>query len=307
MAAFLGLGLLASFACQGAVGAAMQPARETLVRLAASVASESDGAQADFAAVALVAVIRAYETEFERLSVPGQVSRRELARQSRWALSLERFLEELHAALEELDAGAPVRILVAPPAAVQLLVGERLVEVSSPRIAGPEDLDAEIVARFCESFPCDPQILESQLRSREPAALEGGWSFRAGMGSTFETPDGLGFMFADVHGRGVKEAVCRKLHAELMRLADALGVAQRRGRAIDFDVLTLESPGRGDNQRVVLSRDGARLRMDLPTLGRVPAVVEVAREWLRARAQGRPHRQLFPRSDLLLAGLLSGP
>ena len=124
------------------------------------------------------------------------------------------------------------------------------------------------------------------------------------MGSTFETPDGLGFMFTDVRRRGAKEAACRKVHAELNRLADALAREQRRGRRVDFEVLSLESPGRGDNQRIVTSRGGARMRIDLPALARAPAVVEVAREWLRARAQGRDHRQLFPRSDLLLAGLL---
>ena len=72
-------------------------------------------------------------------------------------------------------------------------------------------------------------------------------------------------------------------------------------------MLALVSPGAGDDERVVLSRDGARLRMDLPALSRAPAVVEIAREWLRARVLGRSHRQLFPRSERLLAGLLTTP
>lgn len=305
--AFVALWLFSVGNCVAAVGAAAEPARETLVRLAASVVDEIGEVQADFAAVALGEVIRAYETEFERLSVPGQVSRKELARQSRWALSLERFLEQLYLARDELDDGAPVRILVAPPSPVQFLIGESLVEVSSPRIETRGSLEAEIVAQYCELFLCDPEILASQAQLQRAARPVGGWSFRAGMGSTFETPDGLGFMFADVRGRGAKEAACRKVHAELKRLADALLAARRRGLAVEFEVLALEPPGDGVNHRVLLSRAGGQLLIDLPVLTRAPAVVEVAREWLRARVLGRRHRQLFPRSDLLLAGLLSRP
>lgn len=302
----LAAGLILALAGGGfdAAGTPVRGDRESgaLTRLAGSLLAEDPGVQADFAAIAVGEVIRVHELELDRLSVPGQVSRREIAKQYRWARALEAFLDDLYLARDELDQGVPVELVVAPPAPVQLLVGERLVELSSPRIENPTSLESDIVALFCEGFPCDLAVLEPP--EPPPQRPVGGWSFRAGMGSTFETPDGLGFMFTDVRRRSEKEAACRKVHAELNRLADALAREQRRGRRVDFEVLSLESPGRGDNQRIVTTRSGSRMRMDLPVLARAPAVVEVAREWLRARAEGRSHRQLFPRSDLLLAELL---
>jgi hypothetical protein len=73
---------------------------------------------------------------------------------------------------------------------------------------------------------------------------------------------------------------------------------------VDFDALRLESAAAAHEQYVVLTPRGPRLRMSLPALARAPGVVEVAREWLRAQAGGEGYRQLFPRADLLLAGLL---
>jgi len=296
--------LLAALLLAAPAGATTaQPPAGALQRLAAELAAEPEPVRADFAALALGEVVAAYERELERLSVPGQVSRRELAKQARWAGALATFLDGIYDALDALDAGAPVEVLVSPPGPVQFLVGERLVPVSSPRIDDPASLERAIVALWCEAFVCEASLLEPDPPPPPPAA-DGGWSFRDGMGSTFETADGLGFMFTDLRRRAHKEAACRRVHRDLERLAAALARELGAGRAVDFDALRLVESGAGDDQRVVVSASGRRLRIALPALARAPAVLAVGREWLRARARGEPYRQLFPRADLLLAPLL---
>jgi hypothetical protein len=282
---------------------------QALQQLARHVDAGAEYMRTDFAYVAIDEVIGAYEFEFERLSARGQVSARELARQRRWAAALRVFLDGLYAARDALDSGAPVQILVAPPASVQVLVGSNGVSLESPRIDAPHRLDDAIVTAYCHHFGCDPALLDAMHSAPElapsRAPVGGGWSFGAGHASTYETVDGLGFMFADVRARAVKEQACLQVREELLHLAAELAAQRRAGRSVEFDALRLEGAAAAHEQYVVVTPRGPRLRMSLPALARAPGVVEVAREWLRAQAEGEGYRQLFPRADLLLAALLA--
>lgn len=279
-----------------------------LQQLARYVDAGPEYMRADFAYVAIDEVIGAYEFEFERLSARGQVSARELASQRRWAAALRAFLDGLYAARDALDSGEPVQILVAPPASVHVLVGGNGFSLESPRIVAPRQLDDAIVSTYCHHFGCDTALLAAvqsvpDLAPRR-APARGGWTFGAGHASTYETVDGLGFMFADVRARAAKEQASLQVREELLRLAAALAAQLRAGRTVEFDALRLEDSGAAHEQHVVVTPRGPRLRVSLPALARAPGVVEVAREWLRAQAEGAAYRQLFPRADLLLAGLL---
>jgi hypothetical protein len=277
---------------------------DVLLRLANSLQSASDEVRADFGSVALSEMITVYELEFDKLSVAGQVSHREMARQARWAAALQDFLDGLYAARDELDAGALVEVFVSPPVTVQLSIGERLLAVSSPRIDNPQALSQQIVQVYCDSFVCDPDVIDPPQPKPVIPAARGGWSFAAGKASTFETDDGLGFMFADVRRRARKEQVCIQIYEELQRLSTALADARRRGLAVDMKVLQVRASGHGDDQRVLISTTGQSLRLYLPLLVQVPGIVEIARHWIAARSLGDSYQQLFPRADLLLAGLI---
>lgn len=314
-AAVLGLGaVLPGAALDAARARSASVQSQALQQLARYADAGPEYMRADFAYVAIDEVIGAYEFEFERLSARGQVSARELARQRRWAAALRGFLDGLYAARDALDSGAPVQILVAPPASVHVLVGGNGVSLESPRIDAPHRLDDAIVTAYCHHFGCDPAMLDPALLDAMQSApglasrrapVGGGWSFGAGHASTYETVDGLGFMFADVRARTAKEQVCLQVREELRRLAAELAAQRRAGRTVEFDALRLEDAGAAHEQYVVVTPRGPRLRMSLPALARAPGVVEVAREWLRAQAEGEGYRQLFPRADLLLAALLA--
>jgi hypothetical protein len=292
--------LMAELAC-----AEVSIAPSVLLRLASQLQAEPEAERADFAAVALGEMISAFEFEFEQLSVPGQVSGAEIAKQARWGHAFQRFLDELYAARDELDAGALVEVLIAPPAALQLMIGERLVAVVSPRIEKPQLFEEQIVQAYCASFICDPQLLVPVQAMAAKVGARGGWSFAAGEGSTYETNDGLGFMFTDVRERSRKEQICLQVGAELNLLSNVLAAAQQHGTTVDMSALRVATSQRGDDQLVVLSASGHTVRANLPALAEAPALVVLARAWLAARSDGKRYQQRFPRAERLMAKLLS--
>jgi hypothetical protein len=290
-------------------GSALAAAREvgTLTRLAESLAAAPDSVRADFAAVAIGEMLRAYETEFERLvEVPRDVSGRGGAKQARWARAMESFVDGLYAARGAVDDGHPVEILVQPPAPLRLLVGGHLVAVTSPRIANPAALEEAIVRTYCDSFLCDGALLEPLPPPPTPGYFAGVWSFDDGDGSTYETADGLGFRFRDISAREDKERVARTVHAELRRLVTALVAAERSGRRVDYGLLEVRRAGDGDDHRVVLAPGTPEMRLFLPSLARAPWVVRLARPWIRARARGKRYQLLIRDADLLVTGPLAG-
>jgi hypothetical protein len=285
--------------------ACAQQAAGMLSRLVNSLQHESQAVHADFAAVALGELITAYELELDQLNAPGQVSRGEIAKQARWGSALTRFLDDLYAARDELDAGMQVELVVSPPAAVQILVGERLVAISSPRLDSPQPIGERVAEVYCDLFACLPEVFDSPDEATQQVVKRGGWSFVAGQGSTYETADGLGFMFSDVRNRVRKEQICLRIAEELERLSNILAQARRQGRKVDMSAFVVETSGRGDDQRVRLSTSGDSLRARLPTIAQTPDLVEVARAWIAARSDGRAFSQRFPRAERLMARLLA--
>lgn len=291
------------FGIAPALVCALQPP-SMLSRLVSSLESEPQAVQADFAAVALGEMITAYELELDQLSQPGQVSRGEIAKQARWARALGQFLDELYAARDELDAGVHVELLVSPPALVHILLGERLVAVSALRLDSPQSIEQRVAQVYCDLFACLPEVFGTPDAATEPLAKRGGWSFVAGRGSTYETADGLGFMFSDVRNRIRKEQICLRIAEELNRLSKILAQARSQGRKVDMHTFVVENSGRGDDQRVRLSTSGDRVRVRLPTIVQTPGLVEAARIWIAARSDGKNFSQRFPRAERLMAKLL---
>jgi len=149
---------------------------------------------------------------------------------------------------------------------------------------------------------CAVLALACLLPSPRPAVAAKGWTFQDGP-STYETSDGLGFMFPDANDRAAKERAVARVHAEFRQLVAVVASAERSGRIVDFDLLEVRASTSGDDQHVILEPGSPGVRAHLPLLSQSPALVAMARSWVRARVRGVAYRQDFPRSDLLLPGL----
>ena len=299
--------VFAVLAMCGPVSAADVAAPGALSGLASTLEAAPEAVRADFASIALSEMIATYEHVLETPDAPASGTREAMAKQARWSGAVQGFLDDLYVARDELDAGAPVDLLISPPGSVYLKVGHRLIAVGSPRLDEPQLLEQQIVRVYCDLFACAPELVEPPAPLPVNPAGSGVWSFAAGQRSTYETIGGLGFMFADLHGRSRKEKVCLQVGEELERLSRALARARERGRAVDMHALRVEATAHADEQLVVYSASGETVRVHLPALVDAPALVTAARAWIAARSEGKSYSQRFPRAESLLARLLPPP
>ena len=258
----------------------------------------------EFATIALEKMIAAYETELEQLNSPGLYSPKENRKRTRWAKAVNQYLDYLYAFDEVIKQAPVVEIIADQPGPVQLLSGEFLLPISSPRIAKPEQLENDILQAFCDGYACDPQAFKDPVEQTSLPAHRSGWSFRAGFGSTYQTVDGLNFMFSNVRQKTVKEQVCLRISNQLRQLGDALARATQRGQIVDWSYLKLTSKSNGDDQRLVLSARSSALRMALPDLVLAEGILEIAKPWLKARLENKRIEQFFSGADLLFANLI---
>jgi|GEM_PF-4823813 len=309
IAQLAGLLLIATVTGLAVPGAsAVQPPQtrsSKLKRLGYFLQSESREVRLQFAIIALDTMIAAYTAELEKLNTPGRHSLRQAHKRRRWATAVNQYLDYLYAFEEVIKQAPKVDIIADQPGPVQLLSGEFVLPISSPRIARPEQLENTIIESFCEDYPCDPLALEDPKEQPPAPVGRSGWSFRAGYGSTYQTVDGLNFMFSNVRNKARKEQISLRISEQLRQLGDTLRRARRRGRIIDWQFLHITSRANGDDQRLLLSAQSPALRLALPDLALAPGVLDIAKPWLKARLDHQYIEQFFPGADLLFAKLIS--
>ena len=274
-----------------------------LVRLVRAIEHSAPEVQADFAAIALDVMIEAYERELDKAqSSTRRLSQRERNKRWRWSGAARRFLEQAYVAREALYSGARVELIAGSPVEVQLLIDEQLVPVTAPRIDQPDVLENAVLAAFCDLHTCEQALVAGLAPGLSSPG--GGWSLRQGMGSTYMTHDGLGFMFTDLHDRALKEELCHRAAAELREVVSILKRAYLLGIDIDWHAVRVVHAATGGAERLVLDSRGRGARVSAPILLRAPGVLNVARPWLRARMWDQHAEQFFPRADVLFDNVL---
>ncbi len=275
-----------------------------LKRLGYFLSSENREVRAEFAFIAMDKMIAAYERELENLHAAANQSVKGARKRMRWAQAVNQYLDYLYAMDDVIKQAPDVEIIADQPGPLQLLSGEFLLPITAPRIARPEPLENAIIDAFCSDYPCDPRALDDPLEPVTPPKPRSGWSFQAGYGSTYQTVDGLKFMFSNVRKRALKEQICLRISQQLRRLVESLKMARQRGQMIDWRYLKIGSGNNAGEQYVLLSAKTAALRLIAPDLALVPGIVDVAKPWLKAQLEQKPIAQFFPGADLLLAKLM---
>ncbi len=281
-----------------------------LLDIAKVVSKAGEWDRADFARIAIESILGEYVSVLDNA--------RGRKKHSRWRSATQNFVANLHRLLDEIEDGASVDVHVdANVGNLLILVDGQSVLLTSPRVAEQARLERTVAARFCALAGCEligqqrwddgptpyPVVAApTAQKSRAPEPVSG-WNLSDGQRSTFETDDGLRFMFPDVASRKNKELVCRRIARDLRLLTAALRTAQAEGYNVDWHLLSfaVRTP---PAMRVVLNRDGRDLHLTLPSLTRAIAVAQISIPWLRARVEQRAHVQHFPRADLLLGKLL---
>lgn len=285
-----------------------------LLDLAKAVGNAGEWDRADFARIAIESMLGEY------VSVLDHAEGRK--KHARWRNATQKFVANLRRLLDDIEHGATVDVHVdANVGNLLLLIGGQSVLLTSPRVAEQPRLESTVVTRFCALAGCEfigqprrddarasypavyPAVAaQTEQESRTPAPTSG-WSLSDGQRSTFETDDGLRFMFPDVAARKNKELICQRIARDLRLLTSALRTARAEGYSVDWRLLSFAAQ-KPPAMRVVLNADGRDLQLTLPSLTRAIGIAQISIPWLRARVEQRAHVQHFPRADLLLGKLL---
>ena len=269
-------------------------------RLAQSLIDGTDWDRRDFASIALRELAAEYEQVLQRAEQDTTSGNKRF----RWMNAARGQLDELYLMMDDLDFGADFQIFADPPAAVQFVVPPRTALLSSLQASEPTRLETLVINAYCRALGCDPGRWGApRERKQTGPKTSSNWSMADRMGTTYETDDGLRFMFSNLHNRQDKALVCERIAAELRQLVVFLLSLQQRGLTFDWGSLTASAVGDAI-LAVYFNRSGDRYEVSMPYLSQAPGLVEATRAWLAARADGRLHNTIIPGADLLLSRLL---
>ncbi|MGI9333901.1 MAG: hypothetical protein ACR2RL_12195 [Gammaproteobacteria bacterium] len=264
-------------------------------------------ARVDFARVAVAEMAREHDETLSRVRSKGGRTRKDRSRHARWLANMWPFVDGLYALIDAIDFGAAVDVVVLAEGTVQIVVDDRNLIVSALDINQPEVLEARIVSEFCVLYYCEFSaygLAQDLERVYDPVGSEGRWSFARGFASTFETHDGLRFMFTDVKNKPVKEQACLTVARELRMVAEQIGYATSSGYQVDWRYVHVRTDPATAEQHVVINKAGDFIPLDLPGLSVAQGALSSALPWIKSRLRGEEHTQSFPGADALLRRLL---
>jgi hypothetical protein len=223
-----------------------------------------------------------------------------------WIRGTRNYAAFLRSLIDPRRVLADVEVLPQARGEVMLRIGASTVMISSPRPSQYAALEAAIVTRYCDVWPCDTagqRLAKSRSLLEEAQRTSGNWSFSDGHGPVFETEDGLEFSFADGNGLRWKKARCETLVRELRLVAYSIRHLSERGFYVDWNAISVSGSSPEHPQRVAINRTGDHAMIRIPTLQRTPDLLRRSLPWIRAQVEDRAYRQRFADAEQLLSGI----
>jgi hypothetical protein len=285
---------LAGLATTGAATTEGEPRRlyvqpSPLAGVLAGLGDAPAAARFDFAQLLLDALVTAYESELDPSAFEGRRDAADRRKLARWQQATLPLLAELRVAQAALYVANSVEVRMDRHNQILLLIDGRPLWVAWPRITAQARLERELAAEFCRHHDCARDHETGSGRAfPEPAGVQGHWALSQRHPPAWETADGLRCEFADLEGRGAKEATCRAIVADLHALAAVLREASRGGERVQWEHLSLQADSGVGQHRVAVNERGDYVQASVPALAANPVDWHAAGRWLQARVQGRP-------------------
>ncbi len=278
-----------------------------LKTLAQLITQAAEAERRDFAWIAVAETAAAYEREYTRSAFLRPAKPRARRKLYRWRGATKRFVDELGLLLGQLDLAANVQIDAASPGPVVLFIDRNPIVISSPVIGAARLMERRIIDAYCALHDC--KSLFQNPKEAAPfdhtAVAPGTWSFDIRNKASFETNDGLKFVFSSASDREKKQAACQSLAKELRILVTELYEAMRAEHEIDWNILEVQQlPGENDN-RVVLNTQGDYLRIILPRLEKTALLNKGAINWVKARLMNESHEVAFYHAEKFMNSALN--
>ena len=308
--AIVGLAVICvAYPAPGAVGSGLAAGpgdgASRFERTILSLAGSSEELRAAFAEVALTELASIYlaEADLARSQAAGADRPGKLLR---WSLAVDRYADDLLLVLEDVRQGFPVAVLSGSGEGAILVVAERRVVLSHPRLNQQGVFQQQILADFCAREDCEPLTAgdeEAEAIPVSPSVVNPLWAF------TEQGPvcshRGLSVRFSSGGNLGRQRGVCHQLFQELAVLATEFAWQRRHGAEVDWPRLAIQSTPHQPEHIVMLNRSGDSILVSVPLLYSAPGLLADVVPWLQAVYGGRAPepRELRAENYAELSGL----
>ncbi|WP_029132110.1 hypothetical protein [Sedimenticola selenatireducens] len=289
LAVTLALLLGSAEAVAGSPVTAEPAAKSYFGSLASKVALSDRLERFDFATIALNELINAYDTSYQESAQEQHDKPKAQLKLARWRRESKIFVDQLKSQFAGISDQSHIEIQADQSGAIILFIDNTPVVISGPEIGKAGQMEQRIIDRFCKLHDCTryhntpPSPLTSEVRK-----VRGGWHIQNRQGATYETDDGLIFVFRTLENRAEKQARCEAIAHDLRMLVAALQNAQRAGYAIDWTLLTVATLHDGTTEHIAINSAGDYLNMDLSFFGSHRRLNQPFLGWAEKRAAGKP-------------------
>lgn len=240
----------------------------------------------DFAALAVEALVSAYEGEVA--AVIGQRPRTsaEQVRLATWRRATESFLGELRVAQASLHVATDVTVQMDRHGQIVILIDGRPFWITWPRVNTQAALEGTLAREFCRRHSCSASATATSMVADTWPTVGGSWVLAQGRSPAWQSDDGVRCEFPDLRERAARESVCAAVVLDLRALAGVIEAAVTLGAAVQWNAVMLDSDVGSARQRIRVNEQGEFVEVSVPALANSGIDWQAAGHWLRLRILG---------------------
>lgn len=243
--------------------------------------------RSEFAAIALSSMASAYAKE-------AQLAREQARKAGKsshlwaWSVKVDRYADQMSLLLEDVELGLPVRLTLAGEKSLTVVVADRTIILSHPRLNEQSAFEQDILRVFCTSNSCGDVSPEEGLNAPIPvssAQIRPDWTFNAQQ--SLCTYRGITVRFNSTQNMANARLICEQLLQEILVLTEELAWQQRHAVTIEWDRLALQPTPHSPEHRVQINTLGDTVLVTIPMLYRSSALLAQILPWIRQTVDGQ--------------------
>jgi hypothetical protein len=258
----------------------------------------------DFAAIALTNLTAAYAAEAQLARAQASTSGHSANLRS-WSAMVDYYARQLPLLLSDIELGLPVQLIIGAEQELAVVVADRTVIVSPPRLNQQSAFEQGILADFCTAHSCaalspGDETLSPANAAPEPApaamvAVRPEWTFS--MQGPVCSYAGIQVRFDNDKNLANSRLICQQFLREVMTLADELAWQQRHGVVIDWGSLNIQAVSHRPEHLVAVNGMGDSVLVTVPLLYRNPDLLQQILPWMRGRLGNQPDISVELKAD----------
>lgn len=286
----------------------LEPAKEvhlkesSLAVMARHLKMEEDLLKRDFTNITLLAMLRKYVEELDKIKLEGKQL---TSKVSRWYRATSDYVERIILAQEYVESGLPFSLNVTREGWVLIIVEGIPMLVSGPK-ASDANIARTVKTEYCRYHDCSwltPEKVLVQQGNRQDIVKQETWVFDQRLTPAFEIDRQFQFVFKSFKQKKFKQAVSYTALAEVKLFLAELKKAKLSGYFINWQLMSQEVPTAGVDQTVFLNTGDLYLRLTLPLLGHLKLDDwQRLLEWLKWSMTADGATLVIQHADSLLSG-----